>query len=53
MAGGGEDDVEVPASYKVKKMRARKTRKINAISTYLQHLKAEDVQLLKHNYFKK
>lgn len=35
-----------------RKMRAGKARKIDAISIYLQHLKAEDVQLLECNYFK-
>lgn len=35
-----------------RKTRAGKARKIHVISIYLQHLKAEDVQLLEHNYFK-
>lgn len=34
-----------------RKMRA-KSRKTDAISVYLQHLKAKDVQLLECNYFK-
>lgn len=44
--------MDAPASYRSRKIRAGKTRRIGAISIYLQHLKAEDVELLERNYFK-
>lgn len=41
-----------PIATRSRKTRAEKIRMIDAIAIYLQHLKAEGVQLLECNHFK-